>query len=450
MDRPETRFVWNGDVALAYQVVGGGPIDIVYLQGWVSNVELNWDHPTMSRFLRGLGRGRRLIVTDPRGSGCSERSSPDEIWPLELMMDDLISVLDATGSSRTAILATNECAFVAGMFAATYPERTLGLILFQAAANYLWSEETPWEWTEERFQQQEEEHLRAWGTREMARSEISEGVPSMADDSTYAEWWFRYNLLSEGKGHAVQSARKYMHTDIRPILPSIHVPTLVMARRASDDSGWFDSARYLADHIPGARLTEIPGRDDHLWIGEQASLMRTIDSFLDAVRDEETEFQRVLKTVMFTDIVSSTHHAAELGDRSWRDLLERHHAHVRALFDRYRGVEVDTAGDGFFAAFDGPARAIRCARAIVDDVRPLGLEVRAGLHTGECESIDGKVGGIAVNIGARVGGLAGASEVLVSQTVKDLVVGSGLTFEDAGEHELKGVPERWHLYRVTS
>jgi class 3 adenylate cyclase len=449
---PETQFAWNGGNALAYQVLGEGASDLLYLQGWTSNVVLNWDHPTMSRFLRGLGRSRRLIMTDPRGDGCSERSSPNEIWPLEMMMEDLAVVLDAIGSERTALLTTNEMGNVACMFAATYPERTVAVILYDARANWLWSEETPWEKTEEQWESQHV-GLRTWPTHAEALQDVRDWAPSMVDDPDYVEWWFRYNRLSQSPGAASATSRKYIYTDIRAILPSIHVPALVLFRPdAVPDPvrglNAADPARYLAEHIPGARLQQLPGVDDPLWVGDQSSVFHVVDTFLSDVRTEQAELERVLATVLFTDIVGSTAKAADLGDRAWRELLERHHATVRAMLARYRGTEVDTAGDGFLATFDGPARAIRCARAIVDDVRELDIEVRSGVHTGECETIDGKVGGIAVHIGARVGALAGPSQVLVSSTVKDLVAGSGLTFEDRGEHELKGVPDRWHLYRV--
>jgi class 3 adenylate cyclase len=451
MDRPETQIAWSGDAALAYQVLGDGDRDLVYLPGWISNVELNWDHPAMARLLRGLARDRRLIVTDPRGRGCSERSTPHDVWPLETMMEDIRVLLDATGSERAALLATDELGFVACMFAATYPERSAALVLYRSAANFLWSEETPWEWTEEQFDRQEE-LLKVWATRDALYQDLSERDPSLADDPSSREWWYRYNLLSEAVGSAVASARKYMYTDVRPILPSIHVPTLVLLRPEAnaEDPSWVGSARFLAGRIPGARLVELPGSDSSLWAGDQSSILRAIDSFLAEVRHEDAELERVLATVLFTDIVGSTEKVAELGDAGWRDLVERHHAAVRALLERFRGIEVDTAGDGFFASFDGPARAIRCALAIVEQVKRLGIEVRAGLHTGECEVIDGKVGGMAVNIGARIGATARPSEVLVSQTVRDLVVGSGLQFEARGEHELKGVAGPWRLYRVVT
>jgi class 3 adenylate cyclase len=448
VDRPETQFAWNGDVALAYQVLGEGDPDLVYLQGWISNVELNWDHPTMARFLRGLARSRRLVVTDLRGYGCSERSSPHDIWPLEVCAEDLNVVLDAVGAERAAILATNECGFIACMFAATYPERTAAVILYETAANWRWSEETPWEWTEDQFAEQEA-YLRTWGTSEAAVRSL-ESTPAMADDVTYVEWWRRYCLLSTAPGYQVAAARKYQYTDIRPILPAIHVPVLVLVRPQHPDPSWLPAGRFLADRSPGARLAELPGGAEEHWLGDQTPLFREVDGFLGEVRREQAELDRVLATVLFTDIVGSTHKAAELGDAAWRALAERHHAAVRALLERFRGVEVDVAGDGFFATFDGPARAIRCAQAIVEEVRPLGVEIRAGVHTGECELIAGKVGGIAVNIGARIGASAAPSELLVSQTVKDLVAGSGLEFHDRGEHELKGIPGAWRLFGVHS
>jgi class 3 adenylate cyclase len=446
--RPATEFVWHGDDALAYQIMGNGPTDLLYLQGLVSNVELNWDQPMMARFLTGLARNRRLIVTDARGWGCSERSSPHEPWPIEVLTEDLSVVLDAAGSTRALIMASNDCAFAAILFAATYPDRTAGLVLYEASANWLWTEETPWEWTAERWQQ-ELADFRTW-SREEAEEELSFFAPSMVGDERYVEWWYRYYLLSGSPGYAVASATKYMATDLRALLPAIRVPVAVLARPAHPEPSWLPSARYVATHIPGARLIELPGSDAPLWLGDHDAVMRAIDRFVSEIREERGELDRVVATVLFTDIVESTEAAARLGDRDWRLLVEHHHATVRALLDRFRGAEVDTAGDGFFASFDGPARAIRCALAIVDSLAPLGINVRAGLHTGECEIIDGKVGGIAVNIGARVADLAGAGEVLVSQTVRDLVAGSGLSFEARGEHSLKGVPDRWQLYRAGS
>jgi len=446
-ERPETRFTWNGDVSLGYQVLGDGVPVLLYLQGWVSNIELNWDHPVMARFLRGLARERRLVMHDVRGMGVSERASPSQVWPLETVMEDLVVLLDELGVERTSILATNEDAFVACMFAATYPERTDGLILYEASTNFLWSPDTPWEWTEERFLQQEAEFQRPW-TRQAAASDVRDQQPSVADDGAYAEWWYRYNLLSQGEGHAIASTRKYTQTDLRAIVPSIHVPVLVLVRPNHPEQSWIEGGRHLAGLIPGASVRELPGRDPYIWLGDHGATHRAVDEFLEEILKEQVELDRVLATVLFTDIVGSTEKAAGVGDHAWRGLVERHHAAVRALLDRYRGTEVDTAGDGFFATFEGPARAIRCARAIVAEMSRIGIEVRAGIHTGEVEMIDRKAGGLTVQIGARVAAAAAPSEVLVSQTVKDLVAGSGLQFEDRGVHELKGVPDVWRLYRA--
>ncbi|HET8527238.1 MAG TPA: adenylate/guanylate cyclase domain-containing protein [Actinomycetota bacterium] len=449
MDRPATRFAWNGDMAIAFQTIGEGAPDLLYLQGYISNVELNWEQPVVFRFLQRLGQGRRVIVMDARGMGCSDRGTPRDVPPLETMMDDVVTVLDATGADRAVIVATQEMGFVGCMFAATYPERALGLVLFEASANYTWSEETPWEWTDERWDEQRTWFHDRWGTHDGALDEVREAFPSLAGDDGFVDWWHRYRLLSQAPGSAVANSERYRYTDIRAILATIHVPAVVMFRKQSNEVSSISGGRFLAERLPGARLVELPGAEGSLWAGEQGPVHAAIDSFVDEIDTERSELERVLATVLFTDIVGSTERAAELGDRAWKALLERHHAHVRALLDRYRGIEIDTAGDGFFATFDGPARAIRCARAIIDSVRQLGIEVRAGLHTGECETIDGKVGGIAVNIGARVGAAAGASEVLVSQTVKDLVVGSGAVFEERGERELKGIPGTWRLYAVT-
>lgn len=448
MDRPPTRFAWNGDIALAYQVLGVGEPDLLYLQGFISNVELNWDHPFVSRFLQRLAQQRRLIVMDPRGTGCSDRGTPRDVPPLETMMDDVAAGFEAAGSETAVIVATAEMGFVACMFAATYPERTLGLVLYQTSANYFWTEETPWEWSDERWEQQKVMFHDGWGTREQALEDILVFAPAMADDNAFVDWWHQYQLLSQAPGAAVAASERYRHTDIRPILSSIHVPVLLLVRPGEGEPAFEPATRFLAERIPGARLVELNGAEGLLWLGDQARVHGAIDAFVAEVDRERSVLERVLATVLFTDIVGSTEKAAELGDRRWKELLELHHTHVRSLLERYRGAEIDTAGDGFFASFDGPARAIRCARAIVEGVRSLGIEVRAGLHTGECETIDGKVGGIAVNIGARVGATATASEVLVSQTVKDLVVGSGAVFEDRGEHELKGIPGTWRLFAV--
>ncbi len=444
--RPETQFAWNGDDALAYQVVGSGGEDLVYLQGLVSNVEMNWDHPAMRDFLTGLTQSRRLIVADARGMGCSERSSPREVWPLEIIMEDIRVLLDAVGSARATIMATQECAFAANMFAATYPHRTSGLILYEAAANWRWSPDTPWEWTADRWRAAAQT-VRSWSL-EVAKDDIKSGAPSMVGDALYLDWWYRYMLLSASPGYWSASAGIYQETDIRPLLPAIQVPVLVLTRPDHPDQSWPVSSAYLAKHIPGARVISLPGRDGALWLGDRAAVFAAVDTFFETMAAEHEDLERVVATILVTDMVGSTANAERLGDRAWGEVVERHNATVRALLHRFRGEEVDTAGDGFLAAFDGPARAIRCAQAIVESAAAMGTPVRAGLHTGEVEKIDGKIGGIAVNIGSRVAALAAADEVVVSQTVRDLVAGSGLSFQSLGRRRMKGLSDARIVYRV--
>ena len=328
------------------------------------------------------------------------------------------------------------------LFAATYPERTSALITLGTFAKRIWSEDYPWAPTDDRREEEYAAIEQDWG-----RSlDLEVYAPSMVNDRAFASWFVGYLRRSASPQAALALLKMNTQADIREVLPAVRVPALVM-NRVGDLDVKIEEARYLAARIPGAKLIELPGAEHVMWVGDTEPLLEEIQEFLTGVRGH-VEPDRVLATVLFTDIVGSTERAAALGDRAWGDLAERHHAVMRSELERYRGREVDTAGDGFFATFDGPARAIRCARAMTEAVRELGLEIRAGLHTGEVEQIDGDIGGIAVNIGARVSARAGPSEVLVSQTVKDLVAGSGLAFEDAGEHVLKGVPERWRLYRV--
>ena len=441
MERPETRFAWNGDISLAYQVVGEGPLDLLYLQGYASNVDMNWESPYLARFLRGLARHGRLIVTDRRGWGCSERFTPGYVPDVDMLTDDILAVMQAAGSDRAAIVATYESAIVASLFAATYPERARTLILIDPQVTYLPTDETPWMPSLQRWQQQIKAVRDTWGT------------PEWWDAPTGAEgtWFSRYARASVTPGSLAAELSSYLDTDIRAVLPTIQVPTLVLVDTDSFYEVRPETGHFVASKIPGARVVEhsSQGGPHFHWYARGDAIVAEAGRFLQQVREEEASFERVLATVLFTDIVGSTSKAAGMGDRAWRELVKRHHSTVRTLLGRYRGREIDTAGDGFFASFDGPARAVRCARAIVEAVKVMGIEVRAGVHTGEVETIDGKIGGIAVSTGARIAGLAAPSEVLVSQTVKDLVAGSGLEFEDRGDHELKGVPARWRLYAVT-
>ena len=443
VDMPRTRYAWNGDIALAYQVLGEGPIDLVYLQGYVSNVDLNWEHPALSRFLRELARLGRLIITDRRGLGCSERFTPADTPPIEALMGDLEAVLDAVGSTRAVIFATGDCGFIASLFAATYPGRTAALVLFGSASTWLRNDELPWGWTEQRLQEET-----VWLRAHLGDGEwMRQAAPTLFSNTRELAWAGRYERLSVAPGAVVAEALRFARTDIRGILPAVQTPTLVL-HRVGDPYEDIRSGRDLAARIHGAKLLELEGSDHLAWAGDQQAVIQAITEFLAGVHREEADLERVLATMLFTDIVGSTEKAAFLGDRNWAELLQRHHQIVRGLLARYKGNEISTAGDGFFATFDGPARAVRCALATLDAVASLGIEVRAGVHTGEVETINGQPGGLAVNIGARIGALAEPSTLLASSTVKDLTAGSGLQFEDRGERQLKGVPGSWHIYAV--
>jgi class 3 adenylate cyclase len=440
MNRPETRYAWNGEVSLAYQVVGQGDLDLLYLQGYCSNIDMNWESRHLANFLRGLARHGRLIVTDRRGWGCSERFTPGSVPDVDVLTDDILAVMSEVRSEQVAIIATYESAIVGSLFAAVYPERTKALILVDPQVTYLPTDETPWMPTLSRWQKQIELVRDTWGTTDWWD----------APHGDEGEWFSRYARASVTPGGLAAELASYLETDVRAVLPSIQVPTLVLVDTESFYEVLPETGRFVATKIPGARVVEHSSQGGHHfhWYARADSIVDEVGRFLAAIREEDESFDRVLATVLFTDIVGSTERAAALGDRRWRKIVEQHHSAVRTLLARYRGVEMDTAGDGFFASFEGPARAVRCAAAIVDAVRPLGIEVRAGLHTGEMERLDSKVGGVAVNIGARVAAMAGPSEVLVSQTVKDLMVGSDLRFEDRGSHQLKGVPGAWKVYAV--
>ena len=450
MDIPETRYAKTADgVHIAYQTVGTGPVDIAFVMAWTTHIELMWKEPTLARFLSRLAAFSRLILFDKRGTGLSDRVPDDRLPSLEVRMDDARAVMDAVGSERAIVMGFSEGGPMATLFAATYPERTIALVLFGTSACWRPTVDYPFPVpTDEQHERYVEQIEQMWGTREFAAQELRDwGAPTLANDDYTIGWLADYLRHAASPGAAIALERMNRGIDIRPALRAIHVPTLVLAR--DGDLLWtVEETKWMADQIHGARFVSFPGVDHLYWAGNQDELLVEIERFVAEVGDEETDLDRVLATVMFTDIVGSTERASALGDRSWKELLASHHDAVRHLLARYRGREIDTAGDGFLAMFDGPARAVRCARSIVDAVRPFGLEIRAGCHTGEIALDGDEVRGIAVHIGSRVGALAGPSEVLVSSTVKDLVAGSGLVFEDRGEHELKGVPDRWRLYRV--
>jgi class 3 adenylate cyclase len=443
MDTPETRYARTIDgVHIAYQVVGDGPTDFVYVGPWVTHLEYRWEFPPYASYLRRIASFSRLILFDKRGFGMSDPVPADLLPNLETRMDDIRAVMDEIGSERAVVYGASESGMLSLLFAATYPDRTLALVIHGSYPSARWEPEAPWGWKEQEFSDRLADIERSWGTEDFIRREFSD----IALDERFIRFFTTYARRGASPGAMVAAERMEYDSDVRHVLSAIHVPTLIL-HRAEDEP---EANRYIADHVPGAEYVALAG-DEHIpYLGDQNSVLDEIERFVKGVRAEEASLERVLATVLFTDLVGSSARAAELGDREWNRLLTEHHATVRRLLARYRGTEVDTAGDGFFARFDGPARAIRCAQAIREAIARLGLQVRAGLHTGECETIDGKVGGIAVVIGARVGAAAGPSEILVSQTVRDLVAGSGLVFEDAGEHELKGVPDRWRLYRVVA
>jgi DNA-binding SARP family transcriptional activator/pimeloyl-ACP methyl ester carboxylesterase len=439
----DIAYARSGEARIAYQVVGDGSVDIVLVHGWVCTFQPGWEYPKLAAFYRRLASMGRLILFDKRGSGLSDRVSPDRLPDLETRMDDVRAVLDSVGSERAVLMGLSEGGSMSTLFAATYPQRTLSLILVGTFPREMRAPDYPWGVSEEDLRRRlallEEDDWASAATRDW----LGRVAPNILGDPEALRWYTSY--VQRGASPGASRALRLMNTeiDVRDVLPTISVPTLVLHRA---HESWRDGSVFMGKHIPGARMVELPG-DDHLpWEGDREALLDEIERFLSSVR-EEVGPDRVLATLLFTDIVGSTAKAAQLGDRAWQALLTEHHRLVRAQLARFRGLEVDMAGDGVFAMFDGPARAVRCASAIADEVKALGLEIRAGVHTGEVEQADG-VHGIAVHIAARTAEAAGAGEVVVSSTVKDIVAGSGIDFEDRGEPELEGVPGRWRLFAV--
>jgi class 3 adenylate cyclase len=445
---PETRYARSGDVSIAYQVVGEGEHDIVWVPGGISNVELAWEWPQWAYLYERVAELGRLIVFDKRGTGLSDRATG--IAQLETRMDDVRAVMDAAGSQRAALLGVSEGVPMTLLFAATYPERVTAAVLYGSSApRATWAPDYPTAMPREEWLERIALREQAFGTRDEVERTINWLAPALSANEDFIEFWARLSRQSASPSAMSQLYRMNMDIDIRHVLPTICVPTRFVHR--IDDGIPIEHSRFMAERIPGAELVELAGGDHAPWV-DPDQVVEPIGEFLTRVWAEraweQAAIDRVLATVLFTDIVGSTEKAVELGDREWHDLVERHHGLVRSQLARYRGREVDTAGDGFFATFDGPARAIHCARAIADSVRDLGIEIRAGLHTGEVELAEARPRGIAVHIGARVSARAEPGEVLVSNTVKDLVAGSGIEFDDRGTAELKGVPGEWRLYAV--
>ena len=435
-----TRYAKSGDLHIAYQVAGSGPTDLVYVPTWIGQIEVLMEEPTIAAFIERLTRFARVISFDRRGSGLSD----PWVGPptLEDQIDDVLAVMDAVGCERAAMMGVLEGGPLAMTFAASHPERTSALVLYSTFARTRWAPDYDWPPRDEERDERIEWLVGQWG-----QGGVTVGIaPSRAGDPAFREWAGKMERYAASPGTIRKIMQFVGKTDVRHVLPTIRVPTLVMHRR---DDGFLgvEHSRYIAQHIPGARYVELEGSDGLFSAGDSEAVLGEIEEFLTGARHEQ-EADRVLATVLFTDIVGSTGLAAEVGDSQWRSLLQRHDEVVRRELDRHRGRWVKSTGDGVLATFDGPARAVRAAGSISQAVRPLGLEVRGGLHTGEVEVIGDDVGGLAVHIGARVMSRAGPGEVLVSSTVKDLVVGSGISFEERGTHELKGVPGEWRLFAV--
>lgn len=446
MTRPEVHYARTVDgVNIAYQVRGDGPVDLVYTLGMAGNFEIEFEAAWGTRFLDRLASFSRVILFDKRGTGLSDRvlGVPD----FDMRADDLRAVLDEVGSERAVVVGNRGGGSLAAFFAAAHPDRVLALVLYNSWARTAWAPDYSVGTPADDLAAWRSEIAAYWGTAELAKRFLQRVAPAHADDPEWIEWEARALRHGASPAAALAFDEFEQRIDVRSVLHAVQAPTLVLSRSEAAHARAAD----LAERIPGARHVTVPGEDWMPYAGDLNALVGEIETFVQSVHAEEaTLFDRVLTTVLFTDLVGSSEKAAQLGDHAWKGLVERHHATIRAMIGRYRGTEVDTAGDGFFATFDGPARAVRCAKAIVDAMRPLGISVRTGVHTGEVELIDSKVGGIAVAIGARVAARAAADEVLVSQTVKDLTVGASLVYADAGEHELKGVPGRWRLYRLVA
>ena len=438
--QPVTKYARHGDVSIAYQVVGDRGPDLVLVPGWISHVEYMWEETSFGPFLRRLASFARLILLDRRGMGMSDRVG--DLPSIEERMDDLRAVMDAAGSERAALFGVSEGGPMCITFAATYPARTSALVLYGTLARLTVAPDYPIGFSPAACAKFLSRMVDGWGTGVSVRA----FAPGRADDEAFRVSWARLERLSVSPAGIRTVLQMNEATDVRHILPVVRVPTLVL-HREGDRATPIAFGRYIAEHISGARFVALPGADHAPSVGDVETLVGEVEEFVTGDR-HAPEADRVLATVLFTDIVRATERAAALGDRRWHEMLDAHHIMVRRELGRFRGREIDTAGDGFLASFDGPARAIRCALAAVDGARRLGLELRAGLHTGECEVMGEKLGGIAVHVGARVAATAGPGEVLVSSTVKDLVAGAGIAFEGRGAHALKGLPGEWALYRA--
>jgi len=437
---PETSYAWNEGTALAYQVVGDGGQDLLFVPGSITHLEVLWQRASVERFLLRLAGFSRLVLMDPRGLGLSDRLT--DVPSLEERVADLLAVLDAAGSERAALFGHADSGPACIAAAARHPERVSHLILCETYAKGCRSEDYPFGWTDADYARFEQSVREEWG-REAAPSDAA---PSAVGDEGFRRWYATLMRQGASPRAVLLLGEMTRNVDVRDLLPTLDLPALVM-HRAGDEVCEVAHGRHLAEQIRGARWVELPGEDFVLWAGDTDAIADEVEEFLTG-RRVGPEPTRVVVTVMFTDVVGSTARADAIGDRAWADLVQEHGARVRKEVERFGGREIDDAGDGLFAAFDAATSAIRCAQAVRTAVAELGIELRIGLHTGECELVGDKLRGIGVHIGARVAAAAGPGEILVSRTVKDVATGSGFRFEDAGEHELKGVPDRWRLHRI--
>lgn len=437
---PATRYARSGDLRIAYQVVGDAALDLVYVPGWISNVERGWDEPSYARFLRRLASFARVILFDKRGTGLSDRVAEQELPTLEQRMDDVRAVMDAAGSERAALLGVSEGGPMSLLFAATYPDRTSALVVYGSYARRGRSADYPWG----RSSAEQAEFMREIDEEWGGPVALAQRAPSRMNDRSFVDWWSMYLRQSASPSAVRVLTEMNYQVDVRGILSSIHVPTLVL-HRAGDRIMKTAEACFIADQVPGAKLVVLDGGDHLPWVGDQDAIVDEIEEFLTGVRPG-ADADRVLATILFIDLVRSTDRAAELGDRHWRQLLDSFHARAAEGLTRFRGRLVSTTGDGFLATFDGPARGVRCAQAVLASTEEIGLQARAGVHTGEVELSGSDIRGIAVHLAARVMASAAPGEVRVSSTVRDLVAGSGIEFEDLGQHRLKGIPDTWRLF----
>ncbi|WP_223428196.1 adenylate/guanylate cyclase domain-containing protein [Tateyamaria pelophila] len=442
MNPVETKYAKSGDTHIAYQVVGEGDLDVVYVPGWVSHVELCWKEPTLNRFLSRIASFARLIIFDKRGTGLSDRVSNDQLPTLEERADDLLAVMDAANSSRAALIGFSEGGNLAAFFAASHPERTSGLVMFGAFGKRIRSPDYPWAPTPEERQKDYEFVEREWGNL----MDLEHYAPSKANDEAFMRRTCAYLRRSASPGAAVTLLKMNTEIDLTNVLPAVHVPTLVLHRTGDRDAN-VEEGRWIADRISGAQFKELPGEDHFPWVGDSEAIIEEIQAFVTGEKPRPPS-ERVLATIMFTDIVGSTDLAHQLGDAAWKDLLNQHDQLCVQAINEHNGRLVKGTGDGLLATFDGPGRGISCGKKIVSIARGLGLSVRCGLHTGECELRGDEIAGVAVHLAARVSALAGADQLLVSRTVRDLVAGSGHTLQDEGEHLFKGFSEKWSIYSV--